>query len=85
MSGVLLVGQEQERKGDLKMKEVTITEEKLSKSVAEAVSNILKKAPKDEECFGDFVIVHTILGSMIAAELRGILFGGGRILRPVRI
>lgn len=59
------------------MKEVTITEEKLSKSVAEAVSNILKEAPKDEECFGDFVIVHTILGSMIASELRRILFGGG--------
>lgn len=77
MSGVLLVGQELRRKGDLKMKEVTITEEKLSKSVAEAVSNILKEAPKDEECFGDFVIVHTILGSMIAVELRKILFGGG--------
>lgn len=74
---MLLVGQELRRKGDLKMKEVTITEEKLSKSVAEAVSNILKEAPKDEECFGDFVIVHTILGSMIAAELRKILFGGG--------
>lgn len=59
------------------MKEVTITEEKLSKSVAEAVSNILKEAPKDEQCFGDFVIVHTILGSMIAVELRKILFGGG--------
>lgn len=58
------------------MKEVTITEEKLSKSVAEAVSNILKEAPKDEQCFGDFVIVHTILGSMIAVELRKILFGG---------
>lgn len=63
------------------MKEVTITEEKLSKSVAEAISNILKEAPKDEECFGDFVIVHTILGSMIASELRRILFGGGQILR----
>lgn len=86
MTDVLLVGQELRRKGDLKMKEVTITEEKLSKSVAEAVSNILKEAPKDEECFGDFVIVHTILGSMIASELRRILFGGGQILRrPVRI
>lgn len=63
------------------MKEVTITEEKLSKSVAEAVSNILKEAPKDEECFGDFVIVHTMLGIMIAAELHKILFGGGQILR----
>ena len=67
------------------MKEITLTEDKLTKSVAEAVSNILKKAPKDEECFGDFVIVHTILGSMIAAELHKILFGGGRILRPVRM
>ena len=59
------------------MKEITLTEDKLTKSVAEAVSNILKEAPKDEECFGDFVIVHTILGSMIASELRRILFGGG--------
>lgn len=59
------------------MKEVTITEEKLSKSVAEAVSNILKEAPKDEQCFVDFVIVHTILGGMIAVELHKILFGGG--------
>ena len=67
------------------MKEITLTEDKLTKSVAEAVSNILKEAPKDEECFGDFVIVHTILGSMIVAELHTILFGGGRILRPVRI
>ena len=79
---MLLVGQEPKRKGDLKMKEVTITEEKLSKSVAEAVSNILKEAPKDEECFGDFVIVHTILGSMIAVELRKILFGGGANPQP---
>ena len=59
------------------MKEITLTEDKLTKSVAEAVSNILKEAPKDEECFGDFLIVHTILGSMIAAELHKILFGGG--------
>lgn len=59
------------------MKEITLTEDKLKKSVAKAVSNILKKAPKDEERFGDFVIVHTILGSMIAAELHKILFGGG--------
>lgn len=59
------------------MKEITLTEDKLTKSVAEAVSNILKEAPKDEESFGDFVIVHTILGSMIAAELHKILFGGG--------
>jgi hypothetical protein len=36
-SGVLLVGQEQERKGDLKMKEITLTEEKLMESVAKAV------------------------------------------------
>lgn len=59
------------------MKEITLTEDKLTKSVAEAVSNVLKEAPKDEECFGDFVIVHTILGCMIAAELHQILFGGG--------
>lgn len=58
------------------MKEITLTEDKLTKSVAEAVSNILKEAPKDES-FGDFLIVHTILGSMIAAELHKILFGGG--------
>ena len=64
------------------MKEITLTEDKLTKSVAEAVSNILKEAPKDEECFGDFVIVHTILGSMIAAELHKILFGGGANPQP---
>nr|UVY56188.1 MAG: hypothetical protein [Bacteriophage sp.] len=74
---MLLVGQEPKRKGDLRMKEITLTEDKLNKSVAKAVSNILKEAPKDEECFGDFVIVHTILGSMIAVELCKILFGGG--------
>lgn len=58
------------------MKEITLTEDKLTKSVAKALSNILENAPKDES-FGDFLIVHTILGSMIAAELREILFGGG--------
>lgn len=66
------------------MKEITLTEDKLTKSVAKALSNILENAPKDES-FGDFLIVHTILGSMIAAELHKILFGGGQILRPVRI
>lgn len=58
------------------MKEITLTEDKLTKSVAKALSNILENAPKDES-FGDFLIVHTILGSMIAAELHKILFGGG--------
>ena len=58
------------------MKQITLTEDKLKKSVAKALSNILENAPKDES-FGDFLIVHTILGSMIAAELHKILFGGG--------
>lgn len=58
------------------MKEITLTEDKLTKSVAKALSNILENAPKGES-FGDFLIVHTILGSMIAAELHKILFGGG--------
>ena len=58
------------------MKEIALTEDKLTKSVAKALSNILENAPKDES-FGDFLIVHTILGSMIAAELHKILFGGG--------
>lgn len=75
-SGVLLVGQEQERKGDLKMKEITLTEEKLRESVAKAVSNILDTAPKDET-FGELLIIHTMVGGMIAVELRKILFGGG--------
>lgn len=66
------------------MKEITLTEEKLRESVAKAVSNILKDAPKDET-FGELLIIHTMVGGMIAVELRNILFGGGRILRPVRI
>lgn len=66
------------------MKEITLTEDKLTKSVAEAVSNILKEAPKDES-FGELLIIHTMIGGAIAAELHKILFGGGRILRPVRI
>lgn len=67
------------------MKEITLTEDKLTKSVAEAVSNILDTAPKDEN-FGELLIIHTMVGSIIAAELHKILFGGGgRILRPVRI
>lgn len=73
---MLLVGQEQERKGDLKMKEITLTEEKLRESVAKAVSNILDTAPKDET-FGELLIIHTMVGGMIAAELHQILFGGG--------
>lgn len=58
------------------MKEITLTEDKLTKSVAKALSNILENAPKDES-FGNLLIIHTILGSMIAAELHKILFGGG--------
>lgn len=66
------------------MKEITLTEDKLTKSVAKAVSNILENAPKDES-FGDLLIIHTMIGGAIGAELHKILFGGGRILRPVRI
>lgn len=57
------------------MKEITITEEKLTLSVAKAVSNILVSAPKDEEGYEDFMIANTLLGSMIGAELNKILFG----------
>lgn len=64
------------RKGDLRMKEITLTEEKLRESVAKAVSNILDTAPKDEN-FGELLIIHTMVGGMIAVELRNILFGGG--------
>lgn len=58
------------------MKEITLTEEKLRESVAKAVSNILDTAPKDET-FGELLIIHTMIGGMIAVELRRILFGGG--------
>ena len=58
------------------MKEITLTEDKLKKSVAKAVSNILENAPKDES-FGDLLIIHTMIGGAIAAELHQILFGGG--------
>ena len=59
------------------MKEITLTEDKLTKSVAEAVSNILKEAPKDKEGFGDFSIINIVIGGLITAELHEILFGGG--------
>lgn len=58
------------------MKEITLTEDKLKKSVAKAVSNILENAPKDES-FGNLLIIHTMIGGAIAAELHQILFGGG--------
>lgn len=57
------------------MKEITLTEDKLKKSVAKAVSNILENAPKDES-FGNLLIIHTMIGGAIAAELHQILFGG---------
>lgn len=58
------------------MKEITLTEDKLTKSVAKALSNILENAPKDES-FGELLIIHTMIGGAIAAELHQILFGGG--------
>lgn len=58
------------------MKEITLTEDKLTKSVAKAISNILENTPKDES-FGDLLIIHTMIGGAIAAELHQILFGGG--------
>lgn len=58
------------------MKEIKLTEDKLTKSVAKAVSNILENAPKDES-FGDLLIINTLIGGAIAAELHQILFGGG--------
>ena len=57
------------------MKEITLTKDKLTKSVAKALSNILENAPKDES-FGDLLIIYTIIGGAIAAELHQILFGG---------
>ena len=58
------------------MKEITLTEDKLAKSVAKAISNILENAPKDES-FGNLLIIHTMIGGAIATELHQILFGGG--------
>lgn len=57
------------------MKEITITEEKLTLSVAKAVANILGLFPKDDEEYGYFIIANTLFGSMIGAELNKILFG----------
>ena len=57
------------------MKEITITEEKLTLSVAKAVSNILVSYPKDEEGYEDFIIANTLLGGMIGSELNKVLFG----------